>query len=696
MSQDILKRDLLVELGTEELPPKSLDKLRVAFEKELCAQLSAKRLAFSGHKSFASPRRLAVIIEGLHENQPDEAIEALGPAKVAAFDVEGNPTKAALGFARKYGVTDVNLLELANTDKGERLCYRENRAGSKTRDLLGDCIDTALAKLPIAKRMRWGAGRQEFVRPAHWAVLLFGKEVIPAEIMGLISGNTTHGHRFHSEGEITIESAETYEAQLLSAKVMVDIDKRRQVIVDQATQLGDELGGKTVIDAGILQEVTALVEWPVALSGRFDESFLEVPKEALISSMGEHQKYFHVLDSDNKLSPHFITISNIESEDPAKVIDGNERVIRPRLADAKFFYDTDLKTPLDTHLPKLEKIIFQSELGSIADKSQRVSKLGQALAPTCKTDTQKVARAAELAKCDLVTNMVLEFDHLQGTMGRYYALESGEDSEVAQAIYEQYLPKQAGGSLPQSPTGICLAIAERLDTLVGIFGINQPSTGSRDPFALRRASLGVLNILVEHRIQLDLTEALALAYDNYSNLPVTRDELIGNVRSYMIDRFRAWFEDEGTSVEIFRAVRAVESSSPYEIYRRVQAVQEFAGSDVSKSLAATNKRVANILGKVEIADLPEVEASIFESTAESDLNDAVNAVQSVVTSAVEAGDFSKALSSIASLQQPLEAFFDAVMVMAEQENLRMNRLSLLAKVRKLVLRIADLSELGGQ
>ena len=691
-----LVRDLLVEIGTEELPPKSLDKLRISFEKELCAQLSAKRLNFVGQNSFASPRRLALVIQGLDVQQPDEAIEALGPAKAAAFDGEGKPTQAALGFARKYGITDVNELGIADTPKGERLCYRENRSGSSTQELLGECIEAALAKLPIAKRMRWGSGRQEFVRPMHWAIVLFGDEVVQTQIMGLTAGNTTRGHRFHSQGEISIESAATYEQQLLEAKVVVDMGKRQGMIAEQVTKLGQELGGTAVINAGILQEVTALVEWPVALGGRFDSNFLEVPEEALISSMGEHQKYFHLVDAKGKLCPFFITISNIESSDPSRVVDGNERVIRPRLADAKFFYETDLKTPLELHTPRLEKIVFQSDLGSVADKSARVAKLVKALAPCCNASPELSARAAELAKCDLVTEMVLEFDHLQGTMGRYYAAASGEPTEVSQAIYEQYLPKQAGGDLPQSPTGICLALAERLDTLTGIFGINQPPTGSRDPFALRRASLGVLNILVEHKIQLDLNEVLGLAYDNFPKLPSERAELIQKVRSYMIDRFRAWFEDEGTSVQVFRAVRAVEDSSPYEIYRRVQAVDAFAISPVAESLAATNKRVANILAKVEVSDLPPVDEGLFESEAETGLAQALAPLEQSVASSIDDGKFSEALTSISTLQKPLEDFFDSVMVMADDQKLRLNRLALLASVRALVLGIADLSELGGK
>ena len=694
MSTSLQHADLLVEIGTEELPPKSLDKLRLAFEKELRAQLDKQRLSYQTTKSYATPRRLAVVVESLIESQPDEAIELLGPNKAAAFDANGEPTQAALGFARKCGV-EVSELSSVESDKGERLAYQENRSGLKTEVLLAESIETALSKLPIAKRMRWGAGRQEFVRPIHWVVVLFGNTTINSEIMCLVSSNKTLGHRFHSEGWIELKSASSYEDQLMQAKVIVDIEKRRDLIVQQVEQLAKEANGQAVISPGILQEVTALVEWPVALCGKFDQSFLEVPEEALISSMGEHQKYFHLVDAKGKLLPLFITISNIESKEPERVVDGNQRVIRPRLADAKFFYETDLKTPLDAHRPKLEKIVFQAELGSLADKSQRVSKLGQYLAASCDADSSLVARAAELGKCDLVTNMVQEFDHLQGTMGRYYAIAMGEPTEAAEAIYEQYLPKQAGGALPKTSTGICLALAERLDTLTGIFGIDQPPTGSRDPFALRRASLGVLNILVENKIQLDLSAAIGHAYDSYSELKVPRADLIANVRGYLIDRFRAWFEDEGVPVEVFRAVRKVEENDPYEIYRRVQAVQEFSGSAAADSLAATNKRVANILSKIELASLPAVKTSLFEDDAETALANALGETTKMVCDALSRADFAAALAAMASLQKPLELFFDSVMVMAEQDDLRQNRLSLLNQVRQQVLLVADLSELGG-
>lgn len=694
MSSAANTRDLLVEIGTEELPPKSLDKLRLAFEKELCAQLGQQRLEYQTSKSYATPRRLAVVIEALGESQPDEAIELLGPNKAAAFDAEGEATQAALGFARKCGV-DISELSFVETDKGERLAYREDRKGLQTERLLAEVVETALSKLPIAKRMRWGSGRQEFVRPVHWALFLFGEETIHADIMGLVSDNKTRGHRFHSEGWITIKSASTYQDQLMAAKVIVDIEERQNLIVQQVEQLAEKAGGTAIISPGILEEVTALVEWPVALCGKFDESFLEVPEEALISSMGEHQKYFHLVDTEAKLLPLFITISNIESADPERVVDGNQRVIRPRLADAKFFYETDLKTPLDSHKSKLENIVFQADLGTLADKSQRVAKLGRYLAVSCGADSELVARAAEIGKCDLVTDMVQEFDHLQGCMGRYYAIAMGESSEVAEAIYEQYLPKQAGGALPKTPTGICLALAERLDTLTGIFGIDQPPTGSRDPFALRRASLGVLNILVEHKIQLDLSTTIGEAYDSYSQLKIARADLIVNVRDYLIDRFRAWFEDEGVPVEVFRAVRRVEENDPYEIYRRVQAVRAFSGSAAADSLAATNKRVANILSKVDLDSLPEPNADLFEEQAEIALASALLETDKLVSKALKKADFGSALSAMAQLQQPLELFFDAVMVMAEQEDLRQNRLSLLNQVRQLVLLVADLSELGG-
>ena len=690
-------QDLLIELGTEELPPKSLETLRRAFESNFASALGDERIGHGTIQSFATPRRLALLLREVESRQPDEDIELLGPAVKAAFDAEGNATQAALGFARKCGVDNPASLQRVDTPKGERLGFRQQKPGQATTDLLAELIEKSLAGLPIAKRMRWGAGTAEFVRPVHWVLVRFGDHTPDIEVMGLKATDKTRGHRFHSSGELPVDTPLSY-CQTLFDKghVVADPFERKQLVEQQVKREAEKAGGVAVINPALLEEVSALVEWPVALCGRFDEDFLQVPEEALISSMGEHQKYFHVRDRNGKLMPLFITVSNLDSPHPERVIDGNERVIRPRLADARFFYETDLKTPLESGFEKLENIVFQQQLGSLADKSRRVAALGELIAGACHAEPGQVARAARLAKCDLVSEMVLEFDHLQGTMGRYYAQADGEAADVASAIEEQYLPRHAGDQLPQTATGIALALAERIDTLTGIFGIGQPPTGSRDPFALRRASIGILNILVQRDVQVSLASLIGAAYDNYSNLTVPRDELVQQVRDYMIDRFRALFEESGTPVEVFRAVRQVEQDNPLEISRRVEAVQQFSSTEAAAALAETNKRALNLLSKAGDQVAGEIDPSAFEDPAEQQLMDALSQVQRELDTLMASHQLTGALQALAGLQQPLQAFFESVMVMADNDTLRGNRLALLQQVRQQVMRVADLSELGGR
>lgn len=688
--------DLLIELGTEELPPKSLETLRRAFEANFASALKNARIEHNSIQSYATPRRLALLLRKVATRQPDEQVELLGPAVAAAFDESGNPTGAALGFARKCGVDDPAKLQRVDTPKGERLAFRQDNPGQATSDLLADLIEQALAALPIAKRMRWGAGTAEFVRPVHWILVRFGDHTPAIEVLGLKATDKTRGHRFHSSGELAIDKPVDYCQTLFDrGHVVADPFERKQLIEKQVQQAAKKAGGDAVIEPSLLDEVTALVEWPVALCGRFDDAFLKVPEEALISSMGEHQKYFHVRDASGKLMPLFITVSNLDSPHPERVIDGNERVIRPRLADARFFYETDLKTPLEAGFEKLEKIVFQQQLGSLADKSRRVAALGEIIAEACHADKSSVARAAHLAKCDLVSEMVLEFDHLQGTMGRYYAQAQGEPADVASAIEEQYLPRHAGDALPESATGIALALAERIDTLTGIFGIGQPPTGSRDPFALRRASIGILNILVQRDVSINLSGLIGAAYDNYSKLSAPRDELIEQVRDYLIDRFRALFEEAGTPVEVFRAVRQVEQDNPLEIARRVDAVHQFSSSPAAAALAETNKRAVNLLSKAGGEFNGELDASAFQDPSEQQLMDAVSQVEKQLDNLMASHQLTGALEALAGLQAPLQAFFDGVMVMADDARLRHNRLTLLQQVRRQVMRVADLSELGG-
>lgn len=684
--------DFLVELGTEELPPTALLGLSEAFEAGIVAQLKDANIEFGAVKAFASPRRLAVQISDLALAQPDEAFERKGPAKKAAFDADGNPTKALQGFLRGCGGSVEDLSEM-ETPKGTWLIYKGVQKGKPTAELLPGFVSESLNKLPIPKRMRSGTSRSEFVRPVKWLVMLLGSNIVEAEVLNLKAGNVTRGHRIHGVGEITLNSPAEYAERLeKEGYVLADFAKRRELIRQGVEKIAGEVKGTAVIDPDLLDEVTALNEWPMPLIGNFGEEFLDVPAEALISSMKEHQKYFHVVDSKGELLPNFITVANIESKDPAQVVSGNEKVIRPRLADAKFFWDTDRKQKLENRFDKLETVTFQKDLGSVADKARRISALASNIAGQIGGDETMVARAAHLAKCDLVTQMVFEFTDLQGLAGRYYAENDGEAAEVASAIEEQYLPKFAGDHLPQTKTGQAIALADRIDTLVGIFGIGQPPSGSKDPFALRRASVGVLRIIQEGSLDLDLRQLLSVAAAQHPALKV--EDVVEQVLSYMLDRLSAVYGEQNINPEIFQAVRALGVSKPLDIDRRVKAVAEFAKLDAAAALAAANKRVSNILAKQGITETGSVEEAKFEQDEERTLWTAVQAQQATVAPLIAAGDFQGSLASLADLRAPVDAFFDNVMVMADDEAVRANRLALLGNLRDLFLQTADLAVLG--
>ncbi|MEH6648807.1 MAG: glycine--tRNA ligase subunit beta [Motiliproteus sp.] len=675
-------RDFLVELGTEELPPKALKALSNAFGAGIEQGLKEANLGYQSAKLFASPRRLAVLVSGLDSSQPDIDLEKRGPSTKA-------PEKAVEGFARGCGVS-VDQLQTLDTDKGQYFLFKSQQQGKPAAELLGDIVNQSLAKLPIPKRMRWGSSRTEFVRPAHWCVMLFGDEVVDAELLGIKAGRQTFGHRFHYNKPIELIAPSDYETALLeTGYVVADFAKRQAQVEQQVIQQADKLGAKAVIDPALLEEVTGLVEWPVALAGRFEERFLDVPAEALVSSMKEHQKYFHVVDNDAQIQPYFITVSNIESKDPHQVIAGNEKVIRPRLADAAFFFETDKKTTLESRIEKLKPIVFQAQLGTVYDKAQRVAKLASLIAEQIGGDVDWAARAALLAKTDLVTEMVLEFSDLQGLMGSYYALNDGEPGEIADALNEQYLPKFAGDALPQSRTGIALALADRLDTLVGLFGIKQPPTGSKDPFALRRATIGTLRIIVEHKLDLDLLALLSQAADLHGNLP-GRDGLEQQVLDFMLERFRAWYADDGVPAEVFLAVMAIRPTKPLEFDQRVQAVNHFRTLDQAESLAAANKRVANILSKQAI-DSGAASSDLFQEDAEKALYLALSELESTLGNLESKGDYKAILEQLAGLQPVIDQFFDDVMVMAEDEAIRTNRIRLLSQLRQQFLRVADIS-----
>lgn len=691
------KRDFLVEIGTEELPPKSLFTLARAF-----ADGVAKGLVEAGVKHgevvwFATPRRLAVQVADVADRQPDQEIKRLGPAVASAYDAGGQPTKAALGFAASCGVT-IDQLQQADGPKGRVLQFVGVKAGQATTALLPAVVIASLDALPIAKRMRWGAGAQEFVRPVHWIVMLFGSAVVEAEILGIRSGKQSRGHRFHAPQAITVSSPAKYVETLRDkGHVLVDVNERRELIRKGVTDIAASAGGNAVIEESLLDEVTALVEWPAPLAGRFDERFLALPAEVPIATMQDHQRYFPVRDAGGALMNHFITVANIQSRDPDKVRDGNERVVRPRLADAAFFWETDRKQRLDAHREALKTVTFQSKLGSLSDKSARVATLAQRIAQAIGGDTRLAERAALIGKCDLLTLMVGEFPELQGLMGRYYAQLDGEEGEVATAIEEQYRPRFSGDELPASRTGIAIALADKLDTLAGVFSIGQKPSGTRDPFGLRRAALGIVRIAVERSLDIDLLQLVEVAVGLQ---PVSAPpETAGEIWTYLMERMRSSYLEadaaKRVTTEMFDAVLASRSHSPLDIDMRLRALQSFLALPDAESLAAANKRIANILRKVDADVSGAVETARLVEPAEQQLFQHVISMERGVNSLLARRDYSAALAQLATLRPDVDSFFDSVMVMAEDADVRANRLGLLVRLRGMFLQIADLSRLPG-
>lgn len=686
-------RDLLIEIGTEELPPKALSRLSSAFADQIAKQLQDLNLGFEDVERFATPRRLAVLVRDLEEAQQDNEKTRLGPAVKAAFDQAGQPTMAAAGFARSCGV-DVADLARSDKDGTEKLAYTVLEKGQATTALIPDLLEPALSQLPIPKRMRWGSSRNEFVRPVHWLVVLFGNEAVAASVLGVDSGPATRGHRFHHNSDIPLGKAGAYEAVLRDqGKVIASLDKRREMIREQVLQEGDRLNATAVIDPDLLEEVTNLVEFPVALTGSFEEAFLAVPQEALILAMKSHQKCFYLTDSNGKLLPKFITISNIESTDPGQVIKGNERVIRPRLADAQFFYDTDKESPLESRQAALGKLIFQDKLGTVLDKSQRVGELATLIANQVDANPEHCQRAAQLSKCDLLTNMVGEFADLQGLMGSYYAEHDGEPGDVSKAIYEQYQPRFAGDAVPETLTGAVLAIADKLDSMVGLFGIGQPPTGSKDPFALRRAAIGLLRIIVEKQLSLDLGELIDASLKTYpADLlqAVTRTQVF----DFVLERFRAWYLDKGMSSEEFQSVFVLKPSRPLDFHLRINAVHAFYQLPEAKPLAAANKRVANILAKQDSSDsVLALDESLLSEPAEKTLATEVQQKELEVAPMFDRGQYTEGLKVLSGLNTSVDTFFDDVMVMTDDVAVKNNRLALLKQLQSLFLRSADISHL---
>ncbi len=682
-------QNFLVEIGTEELPPKALKTLATSFADNVEAELNQAGLTFDKIEWFAAPRRLAVKVLNLATQQPSKEIEKRGPAVSAAFDAEGKPTKAAEGWARGCGIT-VEQAERIATDKGEWLVHRAKIEGQPTKNLLNDIVANALAKLPIPKPMRWADKTVQFIRPVHTVTMLLGDELIEGEILGVASARTIRGHRFLGEKEFEIQHADQY-PQLLREKgsVVADFNERKAEIFAKSQAKATALGGVADIEESLLEEVTSLVEYPNVLAAKFEERFLAVPAEALVYTMKGDQKYFPIYDKDGKLLPHFIFVSNINPEDPTAIIEGNEKVVRPRLTDAEFFFKTDLKQKLVDRLPRLETVLFQQQLGTLKDKTDRIEQLAGEIAKQIGADEAKAKRAGLLSKCDLMTNMVFEFTDTQGVMGMHYARHDGEDEEVAVALNEQYMPRFAGDELPKSLVASAVALADKFDTLTGIFGIGQAPKGSADPFALRRAALGALRIIVEKNLPLDLEDLVKKSAALFGD-KLTNQNVVADVVDFMLGRFRAWYQDEGIAVDVIQAVLARRPTRPADFDARVRAVSHFCTLDSAEALAAANKRVANILAKAE-GNIGAIDVALCVEPAEQVLAQSVLSLAKEVQPLIAQGEYTAVLDKLAGLRQPVDNFFDNVMVNAEDAKLRQNRLAILNTLQGLFLQVADIS-----
>ena len=684
---------LLIELGTEELPPKSLKTLATAFYDGIKSQLDNNDLTYSDIKWFATPRRLAVQVAELTAKQADKVVEKRGPATNVAFDEQGQPSKAAMGWARSNGIR-VEQAERLTTPKGEWLLHKATVAGKTINELVPDMVTSALNKLPIAKPMRWGAERTQFIRPVHTLTLMYGKQVIQGAALGVNSSNQVQGHRFHHQGLITLSHANDYQAELTKAYVEVDYQARQEKIIAQIKQVAEQISAVALIDEDLLEEVTSLVEWPVTLVGTFDEDFLNVPAEPLIYSMKDHQKYFPVTDQNGELVNKFIFVTNIESKDPSQVVFGNEKVIRPRLADAEFFFKTDQKQTLESRLSTLESVLFQKQLGTLKAKSERIAELSKEIAKKIGENSDDAYRAGLLSKTDLMSDMVLEFPQVQGTMGKYYALNDGESAAIAQALEDQYRPRYAGDSLPEGNIGCAVAISDKIDTLVGIFGINQPPKGDKDPFALRRAAIGVIRIIIEKQLDLDLISLINESIKSFGGVSgdkLSNENTAANVFDFITGRFRAFYQEQGIAVDVIQAVLAKKPSAPLDFDKRIKAVSYFGKLAEAETLAAANKRVANILAKFDGQLYDDFKTELASEQAEKDLAETFQAISLKVEPLVSNKDYQAALTELAQLKAPIDTFFDSVMVMSDDEAVKINRLTLLNEIRNSFFAIADIS-----
>lgn len=683
--------NLLIEIGTEELPPKSLAKLAIAFQENIQTQFCENDLTFKQVNWYASPRRLAVMIENLSEYQADKNVEKRGPAVSAAFDESGSPTKAAQGWARSNGI-EVSQAERLKTDKGEWLLFKAQIKGKAIGELVEELVEKALKGLPIPKPMRWGSKSTQFIRPIHTVTMLFGSELLEGTVLGVSSARAIKGHRFHTNEPFELDTADNYLSLLEQNYVIADHNKRKAKILEQVQALAKQEGAVADINEDLLDEVTSLVEWPIALVANFDESFLAVPKEALIYTMKDDQKYIPLLDENGQLRSRFLFITNIESKSPETIISGNEKVIRPRLADAEFFFNTDKKQTLESRLESLKTILFQKQLGTVYEKSQRIASMAKTIAKTLKADQEAAHRAGLLCKTDLMTNMVMEFPDIQGVMGMHYARIDGEQELVALAQNEQYMPRFSGDKLPTSEVSICVALADKIDTLVGIFGIGQTPKGDKDPFALRRASIGVLRIIVDKSLPLDLVELVKDSISTFGDKIKTED-LETKVVDFILARFKAWYAEQGVAAGVVQAVAINRPTRPADFAARVEAVKSFNTLESAESLAAANKRVANILAKNDYKNELPLNKALLKESAEIGLAKSLESVENRIQPMLVSSDYTSALVALAELRQPIDAFFENVMVMADDEAIKQNRLALLSRLRGLFLCCADISVL---
>ena len=683
------KDTLLIELGTEELPPKSLEKLATSFYTQITSQLEKANLSFNEAAWFASPRRLAIQVQGLEGSQQDKVVEKRGPSVSVAFDADGVASKAAEGWARSNGIT-VDQAERLKTDKGEWLLHKSTETGQHISALLPDMVNIAISKLPIPKPMRWGSERVQFIRPVHTLTMMFGDQLIDGESLGVKASNTIQGHRFHTDGLVTLSHAANYIDTLRNAFVVADYAERKSTIVDGINRAAELLNAVALLDDDLLNEVTSLVEWPVILVGSFDETFLDVPAEPLIYSMKDHQKYFPVQDKSGKLLNKFIFVTNIESKDPQQVIFGNEKVIRPRLADAEFFFKTDKKKSLESRLISLESVLFQKQLGTLKDKSERIADLSGYIANKIDENHADAYRAGLLSKTDLMTDMVLEFPQVQGTMGKYYAIHDGESEAIAQALEDQYRPRFSGDSLPEANIGCAVAIADKIDTLVGIFGIGQAPKGDKDPFALRRAAIGLIRIIIEKQLDLDIANLVEHSKTLFAD-KLTNENVSADVIDFIMGRFRAYYEEQSISIDVIQAVLVNKPTSPLDFEKRIKAVNHFKSLAESATLAAANKRVGNILAKFDGTLYDSFKDELASETAEIELAKAFSGVNEKVTAFVNTADYQQAFTALASIKSEIDSFFDSVMVMADDEAVKINRLTLLNEIRNRFLAIADIS-----